>query len=79
MRKDGVGPPFINFRSEMIEGGAAVGPVVDHWGRRIRYLNPGKRNPKGVDIWSPGRNGRDELDANRFDFDDVINWVKIEG
>ncbi len=75
--RDRVYPPFIEFKADLIEGGAAVGPVLDEWGRRIRYLHPGKRNPDGVDIWSSGCNGRDELDPEHPDFDDITNWIRI--
>lgn len=70
-------PPFIEFGAGMLA--APGGPVTDGWGRPIKYRNPGVRNPKGVDLWSSGRNGRDEGDPNRRDFDDVTNRVRIEG
>ena len=44
--------------------------LTDHWGRPLRIL-PGKHNPKLVDIYSVGSNGRDEQGCG----DDIKNWL----
>jgi hypothetical protein len=49
---------------------------VDGFDNPVRYLVPGKWNKKGVDIWSPGKDGKDQLDPNLPDYDDVTNWAK---
>lgn len=78
-------PPIIEFKGDMLEGGKTVPdpknpvPVVDAWGQKVQYKNPGQWNKKHVDVWSSGKNGRDELDPAAKDFDDVVNWMKIEG
>ena len=67
-------PPIIDFPPNHVKAGA----VVDEWGRPLRYLCPGRRNKNGVDLWSSGANGKDELDPKRPDFDDLTNWVRID-
>lgn len=47
---------------------------VDAWDQEIRYRRPGQWNKDRVDIWSAGKNGKDELDPAHKDFDDVVNW-----
>ncbi len=75
-------PPLIEFGLDMLQTGAGPAnpdrpcPIIDAWGNLVRYKNPGFYNKKGVDIWSPGRNGADELDPMSGNFDDVSNWVK---
>jgi hypothetical protein len=51
-------------------------PIVDGFDNPIRYKVPGKYNKKGVDIWSPGKDGKDQLDSSLPDYDDVTNWSK---
>jgi general secretion pathway protein G len=77
-------PPIIEFQRDML-GDAKVGipdpktnpvPIVDGFDNPIRYKVPGKYNKKGFDIWSPGKNGKDELDENVPGYDDVTNWSK---
>jgi hypothetical protein len=63
--KSGVPDPMIN-----------PVPIVDGFDNPVRYLVPGKWNKKGVDIWSPGKDGKDQLDPNLPDYDDVTNWAK---
>jgi len=78
-------PPIIEFKADMLEESKGVPdpknpvPVVDSWGRKVQYKNPGQWNKQHVDIWSSGKNGNDELDPASKDFDDVVNWAKIEG
>lgn len=79
-------PPFIEFKADMLDLPANTPPdeknpvpVVDAWGQKIKYKLPGQWNSKHVDIWSSGKNGKDELDPADKDFDDVVNWIKIEG
>jgi general secretion pathway protein G len=42
--------------------------VVDPWGRSYKYLNPGKHNPDGYDVYSTGPDGQDGGDDN------IGNW-----
>ena len=42
--------------------------VVDPWGRPYHYLNPGKHNPDGYDVYSTGSTGQDGGD------DEIGNW-----
>jgi general secretion pathway protein G len=78
-------PPIIEFKGDMLEESKLVPdaknpvPVVDAWGQKIQYKNPGQWNKKHVDLWSSGKNGKDELDPTFKEFDDVVNWMKIEG
>jgi len=65
--------PIIEFTLGMLEPGAEssapppASKIVDAWGNEIRYLNPGVRNRKGVDIWSDGADSKSEED-------DLTNW-----
>jgi len=77
-------PPIVEFQRDML-GDAKAGfpdpmnnpvPIVDAWDNPIRYKVPGKYNKKGVDIWSPGKDGKDQLDDTLPDYDDVTNWSK---
>ena len=78
-------PPIIEFKGDMLEESKLVPdaknpvPVVDSWGQKIQYKVPGEWNKKHVDLWSSGKNGKDELDPAAAGFDDVVNWMKIEG
>ena len=67
-------PPIINFPADWLRGSSGSVSVVDSWDRPIRYRNPGIFNKKGIDIWSAGRNGKDE--PENPESDDVNNWVK---
>jgi prepilin-type N-terminal cleavage/methylation domain-containing protein len=51
-------------------------PIIDPWENLVRYLVPGNYNKKGVDIWSPGKNGLDDLVGPGEDTDDLANWIK---
>jgi type II secretory pathway pseudopilin PulG len=77
-------PPIIEFQRDML-GDAKSGipdartnpvPIVDAFDNPVRYKVPGKYNRKSVDIWSPGKNGKDELDESVPGYDDVTNWSK---
>jgi prepilin-type N-terminal cleavage/methylation domain-containing protein len=77
-------PPIIEFQRDML-GDSKAGipnpmtnpvPIVDAFDNPIRYKVPGKYNKKGVDIWSPGKDGKDQLDDSLPDYDDVTNWSK---
>ncbi len=79
-------PPFIEFKTDMLDTTSKTPPdpknplpVIDAWGQKVMYKLPGQYNTKHVDIWSPGKNGKDELDPSDKNFDDVVNWIKIEG
>ena len=67
--KGGPLPPLIVFPADLLARPA--GPILDEWGRPLRYLNPGVRNPQGVDLWSTGL---DALDPS----DDITNWIRID-
>jgi general secretion pathway protein G len=41
--------------------------IVDPWGRKIQYRNPGKHNPQGYDVFSFGPDGVESAD-------DIGNW-----
>jgi hypothetical protein len=77
-------PPIVEFKGDML-GDSKSGmpdprtnpvPIVDGFDNPIRYKVPGKYNKKGVDIWSPGKDGKDQLDSSLPDYDDVTNWSK---
>ena len=79
-------PPIIEFRTDHLDDSKTPPdaklnplPIIDAWGQKIQYKNPGTWNNRRVDIWSSGKNGKDELDPAGKDFDDVVNWAKIEG
>ena len=59
-------PPYLELRADWVN--PATSEVVDAWGGKIRYANPGQRNKTRVDLWSAGPNGQDG------DVDDVGNW-----
>lgn len=42
--------------------------LMDPWGRRIAYRNPGKRNAGGYDVFSLGPDGLENTE------DDIGNW-----
>jgi prepilin-type N-terminal cleavage/methylation domain-containing protein len=76
-------PPIVEFQRDMLQEGKTISDplrspvaIVDGFDQPIKYLNPGKYNPKFVDIWSSGKNGKDELDEKASDYDDVTNWAK---
>lgn len=76
--------PFIEFRLDQLKETSGPPdpknpvPPVDAWDQPIRYANPGRQIKTGVDLWSAGKNGLDELDPAHKDFDDVCNWVKFQ-
>lgn len=41
--------------------------IMDPWGRKIQYRNPGKHNPQGYDVFSMGPDGVESED-------DIGNW-----
>jgi prepilin-type N-terminal cleavage/methylation domain-containing protein len=67
--------PFIEFKRDWLDATATstLPPppayVIDRWSQPIHVQNPGTNNPKGVDIWS---DGRDPADAG----DDLANWIR---
>jgi hypothetical protein len=75
-------PPIIEFKSDMLQEKSGVPdpmspvPIVDAFDNPIRYKIPGKYLPKAVDIWSPGKNGKDEYVESAQDYDDVTNWAR---
>ena len=76
-------PPIVEFQRDMLQEGKTISdpkttpvPIVDGFENPIRYKNPGTYNKKFVDIWSPGKNGKDEYVDTAQDYDDVTNWAK---
>jgi len=77
-------PPIIEFQRDMLQEAKGQTPdpirspvlVVDAFDNPVRYRSPGKYNQRGVDIWSPGKDGKDQLDPKVSDYDDVSNWNK---
>jgi prepilin-type N-terminal cleavage/methylation domain-containing protein len=76
-------PPIVEFQRDMLQEAANIPdpqrspvPIVDGFDNPIRYLNPGTYNKKFVDIWSPGKNGKDEYNESAQGYDDVTNWAK---
>jgi prepilin-type N-terminal cleavage/methylation domain-containing protein len=78
-------PPIIEFPLDVLkDGGGSPAPdaklrpvpILDAFEGVIQYANPGKWNKKGVDLWSRGADGKDQLDPAHPDFDDVTNWNK---
>lgn len=53
------------------EGRIKDGQFVDYWGNPIVYNCPGRHNVGLCDIYSFGRNGRDDYGAG----DDIKNWI----
>lgn len=77
-------PPIVEFQRDMLQepkGGTPDAklnpvPIVDGFDNPIRYKVPGTYNKKSVDIWSPGKDGKDQLVDTVQDYDDVTNWAK---
>jgi general secretion pathway protein G len=42
--------------------------LIDPWGQPYQYMNPGKHNPTGFDLWSMGADRQDGT------ADDIGNW-----
>ncbi len=42
--------------------------TLDPWGHSYRYVNPGKHNPDGYDVFSMGPDGQPDTE------DDIGNW-----
>jgi general secretion pathway protein G len=42
--------------------------IMDPWGRKLIYRNPGKHNASGYDVFSTGADGQENTD------DDIGNW-----
>jgi prepilin-type N-terminal cleavage/methylation domain-containing protein len=77
-------PPIVEFQRDMLQepkGGTPDPvnnpvPIVDGFDQPIKYKVPGHYNKKSVDIWSSGKDGKDQLDESAPDYDDVTNWAK---
>ncbi|MCP4248413.1 MAG: hypothetical protein GY778_15305 [bacterium] len=48
------------------------GLLEDSWGRRYRYLAPGRHNPAGYDLWTLGADGQEDTG------DEIGNWSERE-
>ena len=71
-------PPIVEFQRDMLQENSRapdpVGnpvPIVDGFENLIRYKTPGTYNRGKYDIWSPGKNGKDEYVETAQDYDDV--------
>jgi prepilin-type N-terminal cleavage/methylation domain-containing protein len=75
-------PPIIEFQMDWLRSGTGPAnpdqpvPIIDPWENDLRYKNPGFYLKNGVDIWSPGKNGQDDLVDVGVESDDVSNWNK---
>jgi len=70
-------PDWFQLKKGEIPDPGRPAPIVDAWGRPVRYANPGRHNKKGVNIWSLGHDGKEELDPKSdSESDDLTNWVK---
>ena len=47
---------------------AKADSIIDPWGHKLVYRNPGKHNPGGYDVFSMGADGLENTD------DDIGNW-----
>jgi hypothetical protein len=76
-------PPIIDWQRDMLDE-AQGNPdpknnpvkIMDAFGQPIKYGNPPKYNKNGVDIWSSGKNEKDEYLETASGYDDVTNWAK---
>ena len=76
-------PPIVDWQRDMLDDSKGTpdpraNPVriMDAFGQAIRYVIPSKYNKNGPDIWSPGKNEKDEYVETAGDYDDVTNWAK---
>lgn len=77
-------PPVVEFTPDILKDGGGTSPnaknnpvpIVDAFDNLLRYASPGTFNSRGVDIWSPGKDGVDQKNPTAPDFDDVTNWGK---
>jgi prepilin-type N-terminal cleavage/methylation domain-containing protein len=76
-------PPIVDWQRDMLDDSKGTpdprtNPVriMDAFGQAIRYLIPSKYNKNGPDIWSAGKNEKDEYLESASDYDDVTNWAK---
>ena len=76
-------PPFFDFPQDWLDLSKGQVPdpnqpvaLVDPWGSLIRYKVPGVYTRTGVDLWSPGKNLKDDLVGPGGVTDDVANWIK---
>ncbi len=63
--------PYLDLSRERVDG---EGRFLDAWGNSYIYSSPGIHNPRLFDLWSYGKNRRD--DGGRVD--DVNNWNEVE-
>lgn len=76
-------PPIIDWQRDQLDDSKGIpdpktNPVriMDAFGQAIKYMNPPKYNKHGPDIWSTGKNEKDEYMDTASDYDDVTNWAK---
>ena len=48
--------------------------LKDSWGQKFEYRCPGEINEDGYDLWSCGRDGKD--DGGKEGSDDIKNWIE---
>ena len=66
LRQHGANP----YHAQFLKRWPAREGLRDHWGRPL-CIKPGRHNPRLVDIYSLGPNGRDEQGQG----DDIENWL----
>jgi type II secretion system protein G len=76
-------PPIIDWQRDLLDDSRGIpdpmtNPVkiMDAFGQPIRYGLPARYNKNGPDIWSSGKNEKDEYVDTANDYDDVTNWAK---
>jgi len=76
-------PPIIDWQRDLLDDSRGTPDpvsnpvrVMDAFGQPIKYKNPPTYNRHGPDIWSSGKNEKDEYVDTAQDYDDVTNWAK---
>ena len=77
-------PPIIDWQRDLLDETRGnpdpmTNPVkiMDAFGQPIKYQLPARYNKNGPDIWSSGKNEKDEyIDTGGNSYDDVTNWAK---
>ena len=68
---DGPSGPYLDLREERVD---SRGEFLDRWKNVYHYRFPGVHNPRLFDLWSAGRNRREEEGGG----DDVNNWSEYQ-
>ena len=48
--------------------------IADPWGQPFEYRSPGEIHEDGFDLWSTGKDGKD--DNGKEGSDDIKNWIE---